>query len=244
MKGYKAFDKYMQCRDYQFEIGKTYTFEGNPIPCRQGFHFCKSVADCYSYYPMNEDRRVCEVEAIGDVETDDDVKYCTNKIMIIREVENPRVASNASVSSSGYCNSGDRNSGDWNSGDWNTAFGASGCFNTSEQPITMFNKTSEWTLRDWWYSEARSYMCEIPRNVVEWICSDNMTEEEKAAHPEHETTGGYLKVLDEGDCAQVWWNGLEEYKKSVIMSLPNFDARIFKECTGIDVSITNEPEEK
>jgi hypothetical protein len=63
-----------------------------------------------------------------------------------------------------------------------------------------------------------------------------MTDAEKVAHPEHETTGGYLKKLDESECAQNWWDSLSERDRSVIKALPNFDAEIFKKCTGIDVN--------
>ena len=235
MKGYKAFDKYMQCRDYQFEIGKTYTFDGNPIPCRQGFHFCKSVADCYSYYPMNEDTRVCEVEAIGDVETDDDVKYCTNKIMIIREVENPREASNASVSSSGYCNSGNCNSGNRNSGDWNSGNCNSGVF-CSDSKIKIFDKESDWTIEDWYNSKARTVMYYCPCSYSYFVYAGNMTVEEKARHPEHETIGGYVKVITVTDeDKQKWWDSLTEDEKQAVYDLPNFDADKFKQCTGIKV---------
>ena len=135
----------------------------------------------------------------------------------------------------GDCNTGNRNTGNWNTGDWNNTFGSAGCFNTKEQPVMMFNKPSGWTLRDWLNSEARYYLNQIPKNVVEWVYSSDMTDEEKAAHPEHETTGGYLKVLDESECAQVWWDGVSEHVKCVIMDLPNFDAEIFRRCTGIKV---------
>ena len=76
-------------------------------------------------------------------------------------------------------------------------------------------------------------MNQIPRDVVEWIWSSDMTGEEKEAHPEHETTGGYLKVLDESDCAQIWWDGLSQIEKRIIRSIPNFDKEIFSEITGI-----------
>ena len=135
----------------------------------------------------------------------------------------------------GNRNTGDRNTGDYNTGDWNTSFGSAGCFNTEEQTITMFNKPSGWTLRDWLNSEARYYLNHIPKNVVEWVYSSDMTDEEKAAHPKHKTTGGYLKVLNETECAQVWWDGVSENVKNTIKSLPNFDAEVFKQCTGIDV---------
>ena len=70
--------------------------------------------------------------------------------------------------------------------------------------------------------------------MVEWVYSADMTDEEKKEHPAHETTGGYLKVLDESECAVLWWMGLNDEKKQVIRDIPNFDAKIFKEITGID----------
>ena len=62
-----------------------------------------------------------------------------------------------------------------------------------------------------------------------------MTDEEKAEHPEAETTDGYLKKLDDSECAVLWWRSLDQRKKNVIMAIPNFDKAIFKEITGIDV---------
>ena len=62
-----------------------------------------------------------------------------------------------------------------------------------------------------------------------------MTDEEKAAHPEVEVTGGYLKQIDNSKLRSDWWNSLEEKEKAVIKSIPNFDKEIFKEITGIDV---------
>ena len=70
---------------------------------------------------------------------------------------------------------------------------------------------------------------------MEWIYSDDMTDEEKTVHPEHDTTGGYLKVLDESECGQIWWNGLSDEDKEIIRSIPNFDPDIFYQCTGIKV---------
>ena len=135
----------------------------------------------------------------------------------------------------GDCNTGNRNTGDWNTGDWNKTNFSSGCFCTEEQKIMLFNKPSDWTYRDWLNSNARYYLNEIPKNVVEWVDSCDMTDEEKAAHPEHETTGGYLKILDETECGQMWWDGLPEYKRKVVRNLPNFAPEIFEQCTGIKI---------
>ena len=62
-----------------------------------------------------------------------------------------------------------------------------------------------------------------------------MTDEEKAEHPEAETTDGYLKKLDNSECAVIWWRGLSGGQKAIITAIPNFDKAIFKEITGIDV---------
>ena len=156
----------------------------------------------------------------------------------------------------GDCNTGNRNTGDWNTGDWNTgnrntgnrntgnrntgdwnksSFNT-GCFMTEEQKIMFFNKPSDWTYNDWLRSDARYLLNRIPKNVVEWIYSEDMTDEEKAEHPTHETTGGYLKVLDESDCGQLWWGSLSDRQKNIIKALPNFDPEIFEQCTGINVN--------
>ena len=133
----------------------------------------------------------------------------------------------------GYFNTGYFNTGDCNTGDWNSCNQSTGCFCTEQQPIMFFNKPFTWSLEDWHRSEARSLMNQIPKKVVEWVYSEDMTDEEKSAHPSHETTGGYLKVLDETECAQIWWDGLSEGDRNIIRSLPNFDADIFEQTTGI-----------
>ena len=142
---------------------------------------------------------------------------------------------NSGNRNSGDCNSGDCNSGDWNSGDWNNTNFSNGCFNTVEPTIHLFNKPSSWTYRDWLNSEARYLMNQIQGDILEWVYLSDMTDEEKAAHPETETTGGYLKELDNSECAVIWWRSLDQRQKNVIMAIPNFDKAIFKEITGIDV---------
>ena len=141
---------------------------------------------------------------------------------------------------SGLCNSGNRNSGNWNSGDWNsgdwnkTCF-SNGCFNTESPKIFLFNKPSDWTYQDWLNSDARYILNRIPSNVLEWIWSDDMTDEEKTAHPEHQVTGGFLKHIEKETGRQMWWDGLSDHEKEIVLNLPNFDKAIFKEITGIDV---------
>ena len=136
---------------------------------------------------------------------------------------------------SGNYNSGNYNSGNYNSGNWNKTNFSNGCFNTIEPKIHLFNKPSEWTYQDWLNSDARYLLNQLPGNVIKYIWLDDMTNEEKAAHPEAETTGGYLKILDNSECAVIWWRGLSDGQKAIITAIPNFDKAIFKEITGIDV---------
>lgn len=137
---------------------------------------------------------------------------------------------------SGQFNCGRCNIGNYNSGDFNKINFSNGCFNTKESKILMFNKPSDWSIEDWRYSEAKRLLDNIMYNVLKWIYSYEMTEEEKEQHPKYKTTGGYLKELDKSKCGQLWWDNLLDYNKNVIKSLPNFDAEIFKEITGIDIN--------
>ena len=135
----------------------------------------------------------------------------------------------------GNMNTGDWNTGDCNTGDWNKSSFNTGCFNTEEQKIMLFNKPSDMTYSEWLGSDARYLLNQIPKDVVEWVYEENMTDEEKAAHPTYETTGGYLKVLDESECGQLWWGSLSDRRKEIIKAIPNFDAEIFFQCTGVRV---------
>lgn len=135
----------------------------------------------------------------------------------------------------GRCNTGDYNAGDYNTGDFNIGRYNVGCFNTKEKKIMLFDKPSNMTFCEWMGSEARYLLNQMPKGVVEWVYEVDMTDEEKKQHPSYETTGGYLKVLDESECGQIWWGSLSDCQKNIIKAIPNFDAEIFFQCTGIRV---------
>ena len=235
VKGFKVFNPDWTCnpngKPFQYEVGGIYEEDVKPMVCDRGFHFCEKAADCFNYYQFNPENKVAEVIALGEVDSDG-TKSCTNKIQIVREIPWQELLEivNTGKGCTGLCNSGD-----WNSGDWNKTNFSNGCFNTVEPKIYLFNKPSEWTYRDWLNSEARYLLNQIPGDVLEYIWLDDMTDKEKAAHPEAETTGGYLKVLDNSECAVIWWRGLSDRQKNIIAAIPNFDKAIFKEITGIDV---------
>ena len=88
VKGYKGFDKNLKCRGYQYEIGGEYEEPGAPRVCSNGFHFCEFPLDVLGYYEPVDGNRFCEVEAIGEVDRDnnEDTKCSTNKIKIGAEI--------------------------------------------------------------------------------------------------------------------------------------------------------------
>lgn len=235
VKGFKVFNPDWTCspngNTKQYTCPGKFEEDITPIRCGRGMHFCKKAADCFNYYNFNPENKVAEVIAYGDIAEEGD-KCCTNKLEIVREIPWAELLEivNMGKGCTGLWNSGNRNSGDWNKCSF-----SNGCFNTVSPKIYLFNKPSEWTYEDWLNSEARYLLNQIPGDVLEYIWLSDMTDEEKAAHPEAETTGGYLKVLDNSECAVIWWRGLSDRQKAIITAIPNFDKAIFKEITGIDV---------
>jgi len=82
---YKAFNKDWKCRDFQYEVGKTYTHDGSVVRCAGGgFHSCENPLDIWNYYAPNTSR-FAEVIASGDIdhgESEDDSKLASAKITI------------------------------------------------------------------------------------------------------------------------------------------------------------------
>lgn len=91
------------------------------------------------------------------------------------------------------------------------------------------------TFRQWRNSEAYSILCKIQFEPTKWVWLYDMTDEEKAAHPEYEITGGYLKVCDVKEAFSKWWDSLNKNEKNIIKNIPNFDAKKFEKITGIRI---------
>ena len=224
MKGYKAFLSDMTTKhgdNTVYEVGKTYTVEGEIKICENGYHFCKKCVDVYDYY--SKPCRICEVNVTGAVQTQGN-KSVGRKLKILRELTADEISS--------LWNSGNRNSGDWNSGNRN-----SGYCNTTEPTIRLFDHQTDITFSDFWQSRAYDLLCSIPSDCLTWKYSEYMTDDEKATHPEHETTGGFL-YLEKAD-RQAWWESLSDESKVAITSMPYFDADKFYKCTNIRVERNN-----
>ena len=119
MKGYKGFDKDLKCRNFQYEIGKTYT-EDRAALCEVGFHACEHPLDCLNYYKPGESR-YCEVDL--DEVTDEhrgDSKRVGKKITVQGEIGIARLVK-AAVNI-GIEEAKSKTTGDWahaaTTGDW------------------------------------------------------------------------------------------------------------------------------
>ena len=237
VKGYKVFNPDWTCKGKQYSCPGMFEEDVNPSVCDVGMHFCKNAADCFRYYYFDPNNHVAEVIAHGTVAEDGD-KCATDKLEIVREIPWAEVLEivNTGKACTGRCNSGDHNSGNRNSGDWNATSFSGGCFNTEQPKIYMFNKPSNWTFQNWYGSRAWYLLNQIDDCPLEYVYLSDMTDEEKAAHPEAETTGGYLKERTTADNARKWWAGLDADDRNEILSLPNFNAETFKKITGIDIN--------
>jgi hypothetical protein len=134
---------------------------------------------------------------------------------------------NSGDNNSGHCNSGNRNSGHCNSGDNN-----SGHFNTiTPTEILVFNKPC---LRSVWEeAEKPSFFYNL--NLTRWISSKMMSDIEKTDFPQFKTLDGYLQ---KNEYKKAWikvWETVSDQDKVCLKKLPNFNAQIFEEITGIHV---------
>ena len=87
IKSYKAFDKNMQCRGFQYEVGKEYEMDGEIKCCERGFHACKSPMEVWDHYDMLNSR-FAEVEQSGKIDEEgNSTKVCSSHIKIKAELK-------------------------------------------------------------------------------------------------------------------------------------------------------------
>ena len=84
---YKAFDKNMQCRGFQYEVGKEYEMDEEIKCCNRGFHACKSPMEVWDHYDMLNSR-FAEVEQSGEIDKEENsTKVCSSHIKIKAELK-------------------------------------------------------------------------------------------------------------------------------------------------------------
>ena len=106
----------------------------------------------------------------------------------------------------------------------------SGAFNRDEPKMRLFEKELDMTVSEF-YEKYSIYM-PIPLN--RWIEKEEMTDEEKKEIDGWETMGGYLKTLEFKEACCIWWKENKD-EHDTFLNLPEFNAEIFEEITGINV---------
>ena len=289
----KGFNKDLQCRGMQFEVGKEYKIELNgrklELCTDTCFHYCNSLQQVHEFYSILENNRFCEIEVLGE-EVSDGKKCGSNHIKIVREIVGEELnilkgitngntgifnsghrnsgsfnsgdrnsgdhnsgyynsgyynseIFNSGCHNSGSFNSGDHNSGDFNSGSYNSGKRNSGLFNscnfssgifcTTEPKINIFNMPTNMTMSEFLDSRYYRAIASSDFKLTEWI---PYTEEEMEKDESKKLIGGYLKLYTYKEACRNWWNGMSSKNKAIICSMPNFDANVFKEITGIEVT--------
>ena len=236
----KGFDKDLRCRGMQFEVGKEYSTgvaDADISLCTNTvFHFCDSLRKVHTHYSVipEEDNRFCEIEVLGAL-VSDDTKCGSNRIRIVREILGDELNimrgltdGNTGVFNSGNCNSGIFNSGDWNSGNCNSGF-----FCTNSPKLRLFNKETDFTMEEFMKTEWYAVLTSGEFNLTKWRA---YTDEEKAQDERKRFISGELITIPYKEACASWWASLSEKDKAIIKTIPNFDANIFAEITGIDVT--------
>ena len=134
---------------------------------------------------------------------------------------------------SGNFNSGNFNSGNWNSGNWNSGNWNNGFFCTNSPKIRLFNKETNFTMEEFMETKWYEVLTSGEFNLTKWR---NYTDEEKAQDERKRLIGGELITIPYKEACANWWASLSDKDKAIIKTIPNFDANIFAEITGIDVT--------
>ena len=90
MKVYKGTDKDMKCRGFQYKLGETAVFDGEPHLCKAGLHACEQPIDVLNYYAPNESRYFeADAEEVTDERELNDSKIVAKKMTLKAEIGVP-----------------------------------------------------------------------------------------------------------------------------------------------------------
>ena len=138
--------------------------------------------------------------------------------------------------STGKCSTGDYSTGDYSTGhcstgDWSISDYSTGHFSTIDYSgFGAFNKPC--TPEEWDKAIKPRFLY---FKLTEFVYVRYMSDEEKESNPTYKTTHGYLKVYDYKEAFQKAWDKAPQEDRDLLFKLPNFDAEVFKEISGIDV---------
>ena len=101
---YKAFGMDMQCRGYQYEVGKTYTHNSEVKLCESGFHACEYPLDVFSYYPPARSQFAI-VEQAGNLDRHgNDSKVASESITVKAKIDIAEMVKASIEYTSSRCN--------------------------------------------------------------------------------------------------------------------------------------------
>ena len=92
---YKGMEFDMTCRDFQYELGKSYKTDRVEL-CKWGFHACLNPRDVFGYYPKYHSSRYFKVKLFGEITKCDetDTKVAATEISILEEINIDEIIKN------------------------------------------------------------------------------------------------------------------------------------------------------
>lgn len=254
VKGYKMFNSDWTCREFKYEVGKTYKTDEPISLCEKGFHFCKELTQCFSHYDCVTWNKFAEVEATGNVIVGED-KFVTNEIRIVREIpfseiveiikQNISTAVNYSdgvnaSNSVSYSRGVNRSKAVNNSDGVSGSFGIYNSFAILNSQgvsngIFVLNKKQTYTLFNKKVSKQR--FREVLRNL--YICLDGWTptfNNLKSLYLKHGSKWKLTPIPQAKEISKKEaWADMPQKAIDYLKSLPEFDAEIFTKITGIEM---------
>ncbi|EBX1906270.1 hypothetical protein DQR50_06425 [Salmonella enterica subsp. enterica serovar Zaiman] len=196
---FKGFNKDLKCRDFQFEIGKTFHHDGKVEACGSGFHACEFPFDVFSYYPPAESRYAETISfGVTDREEEGDTKIASASITIKAELTLPQfiqrgiewIWSKIDKSLEQQIMSGDcsaaTNTGDCsaatNTGNWSAATNTGNC--------SAATNTGDWS------AATNTGNCSAATNTGNWSAATNTGDWSAATN-----TGDWSAATNTGNCS-------------------------------------------
>ena len=265
MKGFKGFKQDLTCMGFQYEVGKTYQYEGEVRVCNRGFHFCKNVGDIEAFYSLRKSR-ICEIEADGIIKCAD-TQYACSKIRIVRELSKEEILAQANIGCNntglfnvgdenvgkenvgdwnvgswnvGNGNVGDGNVGSWNVGDWNVGDGNVGSFN-SGAICSCDNSSGIFMSRRISYEafnkslSANEYRLLKISEGFDILKRFKLYSFKARLLKENPKQRVYLSYKESW---RMFWQTLTPKEKLAVKRMPHFDAQVFYEITGIKLGLS------